>query len=552
VSESSYTSNLRKELIGFSINKMSSPFKRFGRAFDNFKGGLKQIGSAALPVGMVQSAQPQRILAHPQTGQLILKGMTIQPEEGMYSVFYVDDIEILVRYGKILAYTLPQAPSWKDTEMVYVSPKLDALNLHKGASFTVFVGRVHYLVTVIERLAKTLPKYTRPSEELLEDQAPQLQQEHTQILRRKVTAPHTPRMNPDPQDTLLRSEPQSSNDKVLKRSANLTNTMDEIKFTQPTPIPPKTPKYNSLAHGIASSRVPPTPISPLNLKDRTNQSKRETEDLPTRAEMAKQSGIITMKSESRKTSPLTKQLPSLPLSEYPPTDINGEDRTEPTSSPQASRSTSTTSLVSTYSSEQDYGNYLNHAEAVTSKTYSTEGSRKRTSKRKSTSSTLNLNTNEGTRSRQSGKKPLSKIPLRQRFVKPTVEQSQIVDEYFVRNGCIQYSQTQPGFQQSPPTRKVSSPLPPLRNANDEIVEPNSIPSNMLPIGAGRINLSETHGLRDVPVAGPSRSTRTTHLYSGVPSPNLSQKQRKGKEPAIQPPYLSEEHDPVRRRSVQCQ
>jgi len=142
---------------------MSSPFKRFGRAFDNLKGGSKQIGSAVLPAVMLQSAHPQRILARPKTGQLILKEMTAQPEE--CSVFSMDGVEILVRYSKILAYTLSQAPPWKDTEMVYVSPKLDALNLHKGASFTVFVGCVHYLVTVIERLANTLPKYPRPSEE---------------------------------------------------------------------------------------------------------------------------------------------------------------------------------------------------------------------------------------------------------------------------------------------------------------------------------------------------------------------------------------------------
>ena len=114
---------------------------------------------------MLQSAHPQCILAHPQTGQLILEEVTVQPEEGMYSVFSMDGVEILVKYSKILVYTLPQAPSWKETEMVYVSPKLDALNLRKGASFTVFVGYVHYLVTVIERLAKTLPKYTCPSEE---------------------------------------------------------------------------------------------------------------------------------------------------------------------------------------------------------------------------------------------------------------------------------------------------------------------------------------------------------------------------------------------------
>lgn len=433
---------------------MSSPFKRFGRAFGNFKGGLKQIGSAVLPAGMVQSVQPQRILAHPQTGQLILNGMTIQPEEGMYSVFSMDGVEIPVRYSKILAYTLPQAPSWKDTEMVYVSPKLDALNLDKGASFTVFVGRVHYLVTVIERLAKTLPEYTRPSEEqssiddtviidrptaadfsihhgILEDQTRELQRDYTQILRRKVTAPRTPRMNPAPQNTLPRSplgsissplrphvddlgtrlrsspdpfEPKLSNGKALKQLANLTNTMDETKFAKPTPIFPKTPKYNHLTYGSASSRFPPTPISPLNLKDRISRSKRKTEGLLTTNEMAKESSINTMKLESRKAPPLFKQLPSLPLFEYPPTDLNGEDHTQPASSPQSSRSTSMTSLASihgTYSSERDHRNYLNHAEGVTSKTHLTDGYWKRTSNR--------LNTNEGTRSAQLGKRQ-SKIP----------------------------------------------------------------------------------------------------------------------------------------------
>ena len=211
--------------------------------------------------------------------------------------------------------------------MVYVSPKLDALNLRKGASFTVFVGRVHYLVTVIERLAKTLPKYTCPSEEptsntddlVIIDNPPAMDspthrrtlEDQTRQLEHDLR-PHTPRMNPVPQNTLPRSSlvPFESkllvgNDKALKQSANLANTMDEIQI-KTIPILPKTPQYNSLAYGIASSRVPPTPISPCNLKDKLNRSKRETEYIPTTNKMAKQSSIITMKSEGRKTSPLSK------------------------------------------------------------------------------------------------------------------------------------------------------------------------------------------------------------------------------------------------------
>ena len=52
---------------------------------------------------MLQSAHPQCILAHPQTGQLILKEVAVQPEEGMYSVFSMGGVEILVKYSKIPA-----------------------------------------------------------------------------------------------------------------------------------------------------------------------------------------------------------------------------------------------------------------------------------------------------------------------------------------------------------------------------------------------------------------------------------------------------------------
>lgn len=112
-----------------------------------------------------------------------------------------------------------------------------------------------------------------------------------------------------------------------------------------------------------------------------------------------------------------------------------------------------------------------------------------------------------------------------------------MDKYCVNgNGVIQ----QPALPQQPPSRKVSSPLPPLCNANDEIVEANSIPLN---IGEGRknMNLSETLGFRDLapgPAAGPSGSTRT-HLYSEIPSPNLLPKQRRKKERATQPCYLEQ-------------
>lgn len=224
-----------------------------------------------------------------------------------------------------------------------------------------------------------------------------------------------------------------------------------------------------------------------------------------------------MKSEGRKTSPLSKQLLSLPLFAYgTPRDPSGEYRTEfePTASPQTLRSTSRTSLASahgTFSSEEDYGNNLNHAEVVTSKTHSTDGSWKRTSKIKSTSSraTPNPNTHEGMRSAQSKNKPLSNIPLTQDFVSlsrkaeleretilltPKGEQPKtVLDEYYFDGNGLQYSQTPPGIQQYPSSSKASSSLPPLRNVNDEIVEPNSFPRNMLPIGQGRSsNQSQRH------------------------------------------------------------
>ena len=543
---------------------MSSPFKRFGRAVNNLKGGLKQrLGSAVLPAAMVLSTQPQHILAHPKTGQLILQGMALQPKEGMYSVFSMEGVEILVRYSKILAYTLPRAPVWKDTDMVYVSPKLDALSLHKGANFTIFVGRVHYLVTVIERLAPSKSATVEPTcplpeesnsdtdsdgililinspsvahwhspeqrfDRIPEDQMRELQEGHTPLLSPKMAThqqPRTPpRTNPTPQNIIPRSppiftdpfEPKLNNDRALKQPPSLANTTSETNFTAPTPNPPQTP-IHLVAHGSVSSRIPPTPISPCDLKDRKNRSKREIGCLPTTDERAKQSPT---KSESRKNHPLLKQRPNLPLSEYRArTDINEEKRTETVPRPQALRRKSRTSNPRVYGSHSSYqtgsSNLLNHVEAVTSKTHPTDGSRKYTSKGKSRSSRANMNANEERWSVQSGEESRLKIPSTQRSVSssrirsadlerelnetllltPKFEELQIVIKEDLCFSCNGDSQAQPAPQQCPPASKAPSPFLSVQTANDELFHPNSIPRNMPPIGAGRRNLTKTLGFR---------------------------------------------------------
>ena len=564
---------------------MSSPFnlKLFGRAVNHLKGGLKQrLGSAVLPAGMVLSTQPQRILAHPKTGQLILQGMAIQPKEGMYSVFSMEGVEILVRYSKILAYTLPSAPVWKDTEMVYVSPKLDALSLHKGANFTIFVGRVHYLVTVIERLTPSKSatvERTRPVPEesnsdtdsdgillinspstahspeqsfdrTLEDQMRQLQEEHTPFLSPKMTTHQQlrtpPTANPAPRNSIPRSpiftdpfEPRLRNDR------SFADTTSEPNVTESTPIPPQTPVH-LVPHGSFSSRILPTPVSPCDLKDSKNRSKREIGRLPTASEMTKQTPT---KKESRKTPPSLKQRPNIPLSEYRTRpDINGKKCAEPVSHPQALRGKSRTPNPSAYGSHSSYrtgsSGLLNHVEAVTSKTHSTYGSRKYTSKIKSRSSRPNMKANEERWSAQPGKESRLKVPSTQRsasssrirsadlerelsetlLLTPKFQELQIVikeDLYFTCNGD---SQAQPA-QQYPPSRKESSPSPLLRTANDEIVDPNSIPRNMPRIGASRRNLTKTFGFKEealhlapVPSGDPLESTRTSSRFVLVFSP----------------------------------
>ncbi|KIM37736.1 hypothetical protein M413DRAFT_13173 [Hebeloma cylindrosporum] len=569
---------------------MASPFKRLGRAIDNLKGGMRhwRLGSAVLPAGMIQSSKPQQILAHPKTGQLILQGMTIQPKEGMYSVFSMDDVEILVRYSKVLAYRLPQAPAWKGTEMVYVSPKLDAFNLNMGASFTVFVGPVHYLVTVIERLPKAPPisppvEHTCPPEELnsntldIADPRPddQGRQLHSQFpLPPNVTAFQSytaHRMDPTPQSNIERVRPTFTN--PFQPIIGSENTLGQSASSkEPIPISPKTPNNNVLTHGSALNRIPLTPISPLDLKDGINHSKKENKHRPTTDGIAKQSPTTTMKSqrqktspsskkasqhlfehrvrmaeqppiksESRKTFPVPKRPQSLALSEHrPPTGIDRDNRTKPDSPGSRNEWFSSTTNASSYS---NYGEVAIRAEADNSKTHSiaTDGSYKSPSKGKTTYSKPPPKILPAQSSASSSRNPyLERERNETRMLKPKLKQPQSVsisEEHHDFRGHTKEQSWNPSqhshiqrvplkSQANPLSRQGSSPLPPLHDENDEIFVPDTIQRNVLPIGHGK-----------PPEFGASASGwATPHLYSGVLSDDLPQKQRKGKERAIESSY----------------
>ena len=373
---------------------MSSPFKRFGRALGSLAGGLKQK-ELLLPAGMTC---PQPVVAHPQTGQLILQEQSIQPEEGMYSVFSLDGVEILVRYSKILAYTLPQGPSWKDTGMVYVSPKLEALNLRKGASFTVFVGRMHYLVTVIEELAKALP--TSPSVELtrlpeeknssinditiihppstedtksvsmdsaLDHQLDPQQDEHNEFLTpemaacRPLTPPNSTQYAESPPKDILKSAPISDDpfrhrapkDKVNTLQQAVDPTMIGDTNIVPTlPISPTTPKRNLPEPGRAPGRYPLINIS--NSKGRSTRAIKYPPSTDSEKMRNFRYPTIATEDESREASPSPEQRGIRPHPHRFPTYLSGlneENHLEPNPDPQASRfSNSRTSPTSRSSS----------------------------------------------------------------------------------------------------------------------------------------------------------------------------------------------------------
>ena len=77
----------------------------------------------------------------------------IQPQVGMYSVLAIGDrLDVVVRYEKSLPYTLPVSSDQDCPPLAYVLPRQD---MKIGDSFTLFVGREHFMVLVVQILLKS-------------------------------------------------------------------------------------------------------------------------------------------------------------------------------------------------------------------------------------------------------------------------------------------------------------------------------------------------------------------------------------------------------------
>jgi len=92
-----------------------------------------------------------------RTGIPRLQNQCIQPKEGMYSVLTIGDhLDVVVRYVKTLPYTLQVSSDEDCPQVTYVIPRQD---MKAGDFFTLFVGREHFMVEVIQVLSKSDSNY---------------------------------------------------------------------------------------------------------------------------------------------------------------------------------------------------------------------------------------------------------------------------------------------------------------------------------------------------------------------------------------------------------
>lgn len=103
------------------------------------------------------------VVVDSKTGAPKLQGQCIQPQVGMYSVLTIGEhVDIVVRYARTLPYTLPGSEDDEDLPQVtYVVPRQD---MKAGDFFTLFVGREHFMVEVIQ----VLPKSSHSSDSFLD------------------------------------------------------------------------------------------------------------------------------------------------------------------------------------------------------------------------------------------------------------------------------------------------------------------------------------------------------------------------------------------------
>lgn len=99
-----------------------------------------------------------------RTGISRLQSQSIQPQVGMYSVLTIgDDLDVVVRYEKSLPYTLPVSSDEDSPKVTYVVPRQD---MKIGDCFTIFVGRDHFMVKVIQILLKSSSDYDSSAKNL--------------------------------------------------------------------------------------------------------------------------------------------------------------------------------------------------------------------------------------------------------------------------------------------------------------------------------------------------------------------------------------------------
>lgn len=88
-----------------------------------------------------------------RTGTTQVLNHCIQPQVGMYSVLAIGDrLDVVVRYEKSLPYTLPVSSDQDCPQVAYVLPRQD---MRIGDFFTLFVGREHFMVKVVQILLKS-------------------------------------------------------------------------------------------------------------------------------------------------------------------------------------------------------------------------------------------------------------------------------------------------------------------------------------------------------------------------------------------------------------